>query len=395
VTNSAIHHGQGAGVHVIDSRQVTLSNNIVYHFFEKGLKVEKSFFVTIDNNRIGHIGHSWDDQFTYFVWEGFKGGAVALSGSDLVVRDNVAFGANYYGFEYNALKCDDRLTPTTVFENNVAHSIAGYGFIALPSGRGGECTEVSYLKGYKNKLATVVATNNELRCHDLVTAGSGFGIACMGQGGGDVKVYDSVIYGDKGDPNEDFGNCFDSIGILMSTFGGHASGAPKVAKWPKMLAGGGSHGTSLYKDILFKGLDGETKCGKKQTAIVTNFLHSDYHPIGQFEFMEFRDTREENIIHMSSPSPGWANPDDCGPFTCTGLYNTIAKFERTSYTGSPNALGLPTRFQVIPDNKESVSSQVIPRCEDKRAVWNGYICENQNLGVLLVDSRDPDRMTRN
>ena len=321
--------------------------------------------------------------------------ALTQGNADLVVRRNVVFGANFYGFEYNALKCDDIAAPTTVFENNIAHSIAGYGFIALPSGRGGDCTEVSFLKGYKNKLATVAATNKELRCHDLVTVGSGFGIACMGQGGGDVKVYDSTIYGDKDDPNEDFGNCFGSIGILMSTFGGHAAKAPKVSKWPKMMSGGGAHGTSLYENIVFIGLDGKTKCGKRQVAIQTNHLHSDYHPYGEFRFMEFRDTSKENIIHMSSPSPGWANPDDCGPFTCTGLYNTIAKFDRTSYTGSPNALGLPTTFQVIPDNKESVSSQVIPFCSEMKKEWNGFICENDNLGILLIDSRDPDRMTRN
>ena len=61
VTNSAIHHGQGFGVAVVKSREVTFSNNVVYSFFEKGLKVEDSFFVTVDDNLIGHIGHTWED----------------------------------------------------------------------------------------------------------------------------------------------------------------------------------------------------------------------------------------------------------------------------------------------------------------------------------------------
>jgi len=30
-----------------------------------------------------------------------------------------------------------------------------------------------------------------------------------------------------------------------------------------------------------------------------------------------------------------------------------------------------------------------------RDKWNGYICQNDNLGILLIDSRDADRMTRN
>jgi len=101
------------------------------------------------------------------------------------------------------------------------------------------------------------------------------------------------------------------------------------------------------------------------------------------------------MFWMASPSPGWANPDDCGPFTCTGLYNTIAKMYRTTYTGEPRAFLLPQTYQVIPDNKESVSSQVIPSCVEKRSQWNGWLCQNDDLGIMLIDSKDADRMTRN
>jgi hypothetical protein len=43
-------------------------------------------------------------------------------------------------------------------ENNIVHSIAGYGFMAVPTNRVngvGDCMEVSYLKGFKNWKATV------------------------------------------------------------------------------------------------------------------------------------------------------------------------------------------------------------------------------------------------
>ena len=98
---------------------------------------------------------------------------------------------------------------------------------------------------------------------------------------------------------------------------------------------------------------------------------------------------------MASPPQGWANADDCGTFTCTGLYNTVAKFEQTTFVGSPSAFLMPRNFQVIPDNKESVSSQVIPQCVEKIGTWNGWLCQNDDLGVMLIDSRDPDRKTRN
>lgn len=68
----------------------------------------------------------------------------------------MAFGANYYGFMYDASQCNDR-TPPVIFTNNLAHSIAGFGFISGPSNREGttDCTDVSNLKGYKNWKATV------------------------------------------------------------------------------------------------------------------------------------------------------------------------------------------------------------------------------------------------
>jgi hypothetical protein len=73
-------------------------------------------------------------------------------------------------------------------------------------------------------------------------------------------------------------------------------------------------------------------------------MQPDYLPMGHFEQINFHDTIESAMFWMASPSPGWANPDDCGPFTCTGPYNTIAKMEGTTYTGDPRAFLLPKTF---------------------------------------------------
>ena len=78
---------------------------------------------------------------------------------DLTVRNNVVFGANHHGIRYNAKLCDET-NPTTIMENNIAHSIAGHAFMAIKTNRingGDKCMEVSGLKGYKNALATVHA----------------------------------------------------------------------------------------------------------------------------------------------------------------------------------------------------------------------------------------------
>ena len=55
--------------------------------------------------------------------------------------------------------------------------------------------------------------------------------------------------------------------------------------------------------------------------------------------------------------------------------------------------GVPRDFQVTANNKESISSQVVPECE-KRDKWNAYLCQQINLGVMLFESQDGDRMDR-
>jgi hypothetical protein len=108
------------------------------------------------------------------------------------------------------------------------------------------------------------------------------------------------------------------------------------------MSGGGHHGTSKVHDIFFSGFESATNtCGGKQYATGSNPLHSDYSPMVLYENIEFHNTAEEAMVWMASPNPGWANPDDCGPFTCTGLYNTILKFDKTKSTGDPRSSSLP------------------------------------------------------
>lgn len=106
-----------------------------------------------------------------------------------------------------------------------------------------------------------------------------------------------------------------------------------------------------------------------------------------FKSITFVNTDESAMFHFNSPSQGWANPADCGDFTCTGLYNVLAKFDFTKSTGTPMVNSFPTRFQVTSNNKESVSAEVVPTCE-KKDKWNAYMCETQSddLGILLFES---------
>jgi len=103
------------------------------------------------------------------------------------------------------------------------------------------------------------------------------------------------------------------------------------------------------------------------------------------------------MFGFGSPEEEWANPKECGTFTCTGLYNVLVEMEDTSYTVKdsdiPLELDLPSDFQVTSDNKESVSVQVVDGCEHVGA-WNAWKCNNADLGILLFESLDEDRMER-
>jgi hypothetical protein len=99
------------------------------------------------------------------------------------------------------------------------------------------------------------------------------------------------------------------------------------------------------------------------------------------------------MFQFDSPDPELVNPDDCGVFMCTGLYQVLAKFENTVYSGIPMPFGMKKNFQVTGNNKESVSSQVVPTCKEKFD-WNAYMCDTDDLGVLLFESQDEDRMDR-
>lgn len=100
------------------------------------------------------------------------------------------------------------------------------------------------------------------------------------------------------------------------------------------------------------------------------------------------------------PAEKWANPEDCVEFPCTGPNNVVMRIERATFRNSRRLDSngrmlstLPQTFVMIADNKMSTSAQVIPTC-DFVDEWNGYVCTEENIGVLLFNSLDADRMDR-
>lgn len=74
------------------------------------------------------------------------------------------------------------------------------------------------------------------------------------------------------------------------------------------------------------------------------------------------------------------------------MYNIVMHFDQTVLTGL-NRPFVPSRFTIISDNKESVSAQAIDGCE-LETQWNAWECSSENIGVMIFDNLDPDRMDR-
>eukprot|EP01015_Nassula_variabilis_P035811 TRINITY_DN9084_c0_g1_i2.p1 TRINITY_DN9084_c0_g1~~TRINITY_DN9084_c0_g1_i2.p1 ORF type:complete len:141 (+),score=25.70 TRINITY_DN9084_c0_g1_i2:63-485(+) len=87
------------------------------------------------------------------------------------------------------------------------------------------------------------------------------------------------------------------------------------------------------------------------------------------------------IARFDEPKQSWANTDDCGEWTCTGLWNTLIYDLDGSLTGQNGTL--------IPENKKAISSI----CEDLQNS-NGYFCKGTSYGILMFESLDSDRLKR-
>lgn len=84
---------------------------------------------------------------------------------------------------------------------------------------------------------------------------------------------------------------------------------------------------------------------------------------------------------------------DCGDYPCTGPKNTIFSFSNIKWTGTPgegqaNAL---TDFSLIPTIPTYTEN--FPDCTKAEKI-NGHICTNNDIGILVWESQDPDSIDR-
>lgn len=156
VSRSVIHSGKGMGVAITGSQNITFDNNNIISFVENGMWVKSSSKIDVTNNWVHHV-IPWVDEEPKMIeypriW---PLGAMTLSDgtSKMNVRNNVVSGSWHHGFHFKPRKCTGD-NGDWVFENNVAHTISGYGAIALNVEN--DCTEVKDIWSYKVTEASVM-----------------------------------------------------------------------------------------------------------------------------------------------------------------------------------------------------------------------------------------------
>ena len=177
-----------------------------------------------------------------------------------------------------------------MFEGNLAHSISGYGAVALNEAN--QCTEISYFTAYKVTESSVMlgGTSRINRGTNLKAIDTRYGIGIFSGGGGTAEILDSQVYGEipgnvdcpVGSPCD---HCMAARGVIlnMAAEGAHKDREPKWSKLPLFKSSGAMQGDSIYRNLEIIDYPSEFKsCGARQAAVMP-FLQPDYTPYAAFD----------------------------------------------------------------------------------------------------------------
>lgn len=142
MTNSVISSGRGMGIIIENSKNIELKNNVVADFIQHGIWVKRSSDITIEGNWVHHVPPEVDKipvVKEYPILQPFAiGGITATQGTArITMKNNIVSGTWHHAFHFKPLNmgkdCADPDDDNNnfVFEGNIAHSISGYGAIAL------------------------------------------------------------------------------------------------------------------------------------------------------------------------------------------------------------------------------------------------------------------------
>lgn len=165
---------------------------------------------------------------------------------------------------------------------------------------------------------------------------------------------------------------------------------------PSQLPIYGSHGEGNWggkitvNDCKFARFVGKGRCGERSSMFARNPKGADKIPPHFFNRCELEDVDDGGFAFLEKPAPGWANVKDCGNFPCTAPNNIILSFADTTYKGlTPTST--PSEFVIVPDD-ETVGG-TYGNCV-RREEQQSYICEADNIGMMMFENLDVDAWDR-
>lgn len=191
VANSVIHQGQGPGVIISKSSNIKLKDNTIADFAEHGIWVQKSNEITINGNWVFNVIQNRGKEpkmLEYFGWVG--GFTLSEMNRKMTVKDNIVAGAWHHGFHIPPTKCEND-NGDFVFKRNLAHSISGYGVIALNVAN--DCSMIKDFTAYKVTETAIMlgGASGINRGKNIKAIDTRYGIGVFSAGGGNAEIINS------------------------------------------------------------------------------------------------------------------------------------------------------------------------------------------------------------
>lgn len=210
VSNCSIHWGHGVALDITESENIIVENTNVYRTLKFGFNIVTSRNITIDRNWV--VGVYWRQLVVTSA--GDPNAGIAVCGQkrsdkcfNVRLTNNMVAsvedtGVDTTGYTVPHHKCGDY--KSVVFQNNIAHSVSGYGAIIYrndsePDNR--KCIEASKFIAYKNRMAGIVsnqATDNVVFTNMTLIDNGYSAIAMIGLEGTDqsAKLRNIKFYGE-------------------------------------------------------------------------------------------------------------------------------------------------------------------------------------------------------
>jgi len=423
--NSVVHEGPGWAMNAIRSKGIMVDNNVFWGANQVGVGWNMVMESTFNNNFVGWVDPRTDLNAIGMATLDVMGGALFCSLEypsacpGIRITNNICAGTVQQAFTGPAHDCGKK---NSNFFGNVAHSISGglsgNGFVVYPDPSKPahkDCYEVSQNAAYKCADAGIFTNfpSKKVNMHSVTAIDCNIGAGAMAavDGAAEYKehsshLYDSIFYGSSVSPD-----CPDKEKQckLMERSGVTTSIQSKVHSpmgmelHPKkdmhcpissQVENGSWAGKAYFRNLKF--IDFAPSSDSKGTLLRNTMIQllkksPDFITMQHFDNIEFINCESDALTYFFNPPQSWANLADCGDFPCTGPKNTIFSFTNIKWTGGKQGANALKDFSLIPDIK--TYSDKFPDCTKFEKI-NGYQCTNNDLGILIWESLDPDSIDR-